>query len=297
MTQPIEDADQRPRAWDRCARIDPGPLDHDRDFAAGTDIYRARQLVTERLAPGGSRLPPGVPPPTMTPLTSSTSTVLVIGLTSRRGRCWSCARWPTGRCASACSPRPASPRSPCSAATSARCRSRSAPTAVALQPIGGGRAGRGAQGHRHPRRRLRRDRQPAHRLAVRGPVDRPGRHRAHGGDERQRLERSAKDVADVARCARTANRRGHHHGQAGRRAARVRPARRQHHRRDRRARAGAGELRPSIEKEGVELRADLFRPADFIAIATRNVQQSLLLGGMLVVVVLFVFLYDLAHRR
>ncbi len=41
------------------------------------------------------------------------------------------------------------------------------------------------------------------------------------------------------------------------------------------------------------MRTDLFRPADFIAISTRNVQQSLLLGGILVVVVLFLFLYDL----
>ena len=53
------------------------------------------------------------------------------------------------------------------------------------------------------------------------------------------------------------------------------------------------DLRPSIEKEGVELHTDLFRPADFIAISTRNVQNSLLLGGILVVVVLFLFLFDL----
>jgi len=52
-------------------------------------------------------------------------------------------------------------------------------------------------------------------------------------------------------------------------------------------------LRPSIEREGIEMRTDLFRPADFIAISTNNVQQSLLLGGILVVVVLFLFLYDL----
>src|SRR5690606_31605545 len=52
-------------------------------------------------------------------------------------------------------------------------------------------------------------------------------------------------------------------------------------------------LRPSIEKEGIEMRADLFRPADFIAISTRNVQYSLILGGVLVITVLFLFLYDL----
>jgi len=53
------------------------------------------------------------------------------------------------------------------------------------------------------------------------------------------------------------------------------------------------DLKPVIQKEGVELRADLFRPADFIDISTRNVQSSLLLGGVLVVVVLILFLFDL----
>ena len=51
-------------------------------FRPRSDIYRARQLVTERLAVAGSQLPQGVRPPAMTPLTSSASTVLVVGLTS-----------------------------------------------------------------------------------------------------------------------------------------------------------------------------------------------------------------------
>ncbi|MCP6484404.1 efflux RND transporter permease subunit, partial [Klebsiella pneumoniae] len=37
---------------------------------------------------------------------------------------------------------------------------------------------------------------------------------------------------------------------------------------------------------------DLFRPANFITIANANVLQALGLGGILVVVVLFAFLYD-----
>lgn len=51
-------------------------------FQSGTDIYRARQLVAERLASMTSGLPQGISAPRMTPLTSSTSTVLAIGLTS-----------------------------------------------------------------------------------------------------------------------------------------------------------------------------------------------------------------------
>src|SRR5579863_6208045 len=51
-------------------------------FDASSDVYRDRQLLGERL--GEARLPAGVPPPSMTPLTSSTNIVLVAGLTSRR---------------------------------------------------------------------------------------------------------------------------------------------------------------------------------------------------------------------
>src|SRR5262249_41243812 len=46
------------------------------------DIYRDRQVVAERLAAVAQQLPEGTQPPAMTPLTSSTSTVLVVGLTS-----------------------------------------------------------------------------------------------------------------------------------------------------------------------------------------------------------------------
>jgi CzcA family heavy metal efflux pump len=50
-------------------------------FHAGTDVYRARQLVTERLASMSEPLPPGVTP-FVSPLTSSAGTVLQVGLTS-----------------------------------------------------------------------------------------------------------------------------------------------------------------------------------------------------------------------
>lgn len=53
-------------------------------FQPSTDIYRARQLVAERLSVATTRLPQGVSAPRMTPLTSSTSTVLGIGLTSQK---------------------------------------------------------------------------------------------------------------------------------------------------------------------------------------------------------------------
>ena len=51
-------------------------------FAPGSDIYRDRQVVAERLAVAAQQLPAGTGPPGMTPLASSTSTILVAGLTS-----------------------------------------------------------------------------------------------------------------------------------------------------------------------------------------------------------------------
>ncbi|HYM60764.1 MAG TPA: efflux RND transporter permease subunit, partial [Thermoanaerobaculia bacterium] len=51
-------------------------------FAGGTDLYRARQTIAERLNDVARRLPQTSRAPVMTPLTSSTGKVLVLGLTS-----------------------------------------------------------------------------------------------------------------------------------------------------------------------------------------------------------------------
>ena len=51
-------------------------------FKDGTDIFRARQMMTERLAQLGSDLPAGAAAPKMEPLTSSTMDLLKFGLTS-----------------------------------------------------------------------------------------------------------------------------------------------------------------------------------------------------------------------
>ncbi len=56
--------------------------------------------------------------------------------------------------------------------------------------------------------------------------------------------------------------------------------------------AALADLRPALDREGVAVRPDLFRPADFVAVATGNVLQALAFGGVLVVIVLLVFLAD-----
>ncbi len=53
------------------------------------------------------------------------------------------------------------------------------------------------------------------------------------------------------------------------------------------------ELRPSLENQGIKVYPALFRPADFIETAVHNVRTSLLIGAALVVLVLFLFLFNL----
>jgi len=51
-------------------------------FEEGTDVYRDRQLLAERIATAEAQLPTGVRPPALSPLTSSTMDLLKIGLLS-----------------------------------------------------------------------------------------------------------------------------------------------------------------------------------------------------------------------
>jgi CzcA family heavy metal efflux pump len=58
--------------------------------------------------------------------------------------------------------------------------------------------------------------------------------------------------------------------------------------------AALEELQPMLAREGVTLDSRLFRAANFIETSTRNIERSLLIGGLLVMVVLFLFL---GHAR
>src|SRR5215472_1409488 len=53
------------------------------------------------------------------------------------------------------------------------------------------------------------------------------------------------------------------------------------------------ELRPALAGQGIVVHADVFRPAEFIETALRNVRSSLLIGAALIVLVLLLFLFNL----
>lgn len=57
--------------------------------------------------------------------------------------------------------------------------------------------------------------------------------------------------------------------------------------------AALADLAPGLKEQGIELHADLFRPANFIDTAMGNIRWSLYIGGALVVIVLTLFLFDL----
>ena len=53
------------------------------------------------------------------------------------------------------------------------------------------------------------------------------------------------------------------------------------------------EIKPAVAAEGIVLNDHIFRPANFIKTSVHNINQSLMLGAVLVAVVLFVFLYNI----
>ncbi len=58
------------------------------------------------------------------------------------------------------------------------------------------------------------------------------------------------------------------------------------------AEAALTEIEPAARSDGITIHPKLFRPANFIETAIGNIQTSLLIGGVLVAIVLFFFLYD-----
>ncbi|WP_238297679.1 efflux RND transporter permease subunit, partial [Methylobacterium soli] len=262
-------------------------------FTTGNDIYRVRQLVTERLTALAGRLPQGVMPPAMTALTSSTSTVLLVGLTSEK-------------------------RSSLELRTLAdwtvRLRLLAVPGIAQVSVYGGGVRSLQVQVRPSDLIRFRvglNDVLAAARKAtgVRGAgfVDTPNQ-RIVLQTEGQALtpaeiartvlvnEGGASvvlgDVANVVAAPEPPISAALVDGKPGvllmvgaQYGANTREV-------TARVEAALEDLRPALEREGVTLRPDLFRPANFIRVANDNVLQALALGGLLVIVVLFAFLYD-----
>ena len=263
-------------------------------FNAASDIYRDRQVVAERLAAATQELPQGVQPPVMTPMTSSTSRMLVIGLTSQTRSLMelrTAADW------------------------TVRLRLLAVPGVASVTVFGGDK--RSIQIQVHPDQLIRYDLSlndvlTAARRAtgVRGAgfVDTKNQRivfQSEGQslkpDDIARtvlLSRGAAsvtlgNVADVVEAPEPPIGGAEIQGHPG-----VVINLAEQYAADtlkvtRNVEAALEELRPTLAADGITLHADLFRPANFINTATSNVRDSLILGGLLVIVVLFLFLFDL----
>lgn len=262
-------------------------------FRSGSDIDRVRQRVGERIAALAGRLPQGVMAPAITPLTSSTGTVLLVGLTSESRDdldLRTIADW------------------------TVRQRLLAVPGVAQVSVYGGGVRALQVQVRPNDLVRFRvglNDVVAAARKAtgVRGAgfVDTPNQ-RVVLRTEGQALDPEVLGrtvllneggasvvLADVATvrvapeppisAALVDGRPGvllMVGAQIGANTLEVTA----------RTEAALADLAPALARAGVVLRPDLFRPANFVAVANGHVLQALGVGGALVVIVLFVFLAD-----
>lgn len=263
-------------------------------FDPATDIYRDRQVVGEQLAVAAQQLPAGVQAPAMTPLTSSTSIVLVAGLTSAKRSLMelrTIADW------------------------TIRLRLLAVPGVANVAVFGGDV--RSLQIQVHPDQLIRygiglNEVLTVARAAtgVRGAgfMDSPNQ-RIVFQTEGQALTPAALartvvvqhgagvvtlgDIADVVEAPEPPVGAGAIQGQPGvvfnveeqygANTVEVTKA----------VEAALADMRQPLQSQDITLHTDLFRPVNFINTALGNIQSSLLLGGVLVIAVLFLFLFDL----
>lgn len=263
------------------------------NFSSKTDIYRARQLVAERLASLPGKLPLEAKPPVLTALTSSTGTVLVLGLSSKS-------------------------RSLMDVRTAADWLVK--PRLLAVPGVAGisifGEGLKQFQIQVRPEKLLKYrlglpDVLTATRLAtgVRGAgfIDTPNQRLVlqtegqsftadqlagivliHKADGAVRLG----DVSTVTQAQAPPIGAGTIDAESGI----VLQADAQYGVNTLDVSKGLAEalreLRPDLEREGIVLHSNLFSPANFIDSAIHNVLSALLIGAVLVVVVLFLFLFN-----
>jgi CzcA family heavy metal efflux pump len=294
VTRPVETAINGVADLQRTTSTSiPGLSDIKVYFDPATDPYHARQLVAERLTTASSELPVGVRPPRMTPLTSSMATVLVIGLTSPSlslMRLRTIAEW------------------------TIRPRLLAVPGVAGAEIFGGDE--QSTQIRVHPERLVRFGlgmddvlAAARHAVGVRGA--------GFLSTPNQRITLQTEHSTRPADIARTvvARRDGGNvtlgnvadvivapepavggaaimaepgvimniDEQYGANTLEVTRA----------IERALADLRPSLAQQGAILHGRLFRPANFITVATDNLRSSLIVGAALVIVVLFLFLFDM----
>jgi CzcA family heavy metal efflux pump len=262
-------------------------------LAEHEDIYRARQSVAERLGEVAGRLPATAEPPVLTPLTSSSSTVLVVGVTSDRRSLMEQRTFVDWILRPRLLATPGVSKVAVFGGEVRQLQIQLDPDRLRLHGIGVAEvleAARQATGVRgagvidgpNQRVTVRADGQALSPEALAQTVV-----REHDG--------SVLRLADLGRVAEAPAPRFGEGGVDGRRGlvivisaqlgANTKVV-------AQRAEEALGRLEPTMRAEGLELHRGIFRPSEFIDLALRNIVTSLLLGAVLVAVVLLVFLAD-----
>ncbi len=263
-------------------------------FQTGNNVYLERQLVAERLSVLAGQFPSGVKAPIMTPLTSSTSNVLVVGLTSSRQSLMqlrTTADW------------------------TIRPRLLGAPGVASVSVFGGevrqiqvqfrpeklvqfnlslndvitaaqkatGIQGAGFIENRNQRLILQTEGQSLTPEQIASTV----LVRQNGANV------TLRQVADVRDDAAPPFGAASIEGKTG--VILVISAQYESNTVDvtRNVEQALDELTPALQREGIEMRPDLFRPLNFINTSIHNIRTSLLLGVGFVIVILFLFLFDI----
>jgi CzcA family heavy metal efflux pump len=262
-------------------------------FRDGTDVYRARQQVGERLAEVAGQMPEGVRPPRMAPLTSATGRLVTVGFTSDKltpRELRDVVQW------------------------NVRPRLLGV-SGVASVTIFGGEV-------RQFQVRVNPDRLAARGLSVTDVLDATRQATGVRGagfveNDRQRLtlrtEGQAKsttelgetlltpsvgspvrlqDVAEVGDGAAPKFGDAAIDGTPGVVLIVSKQIDTDTPETTRRVEAELEKLRPVLERQGIAYHPGLFRQADFIEVAVGNVTHSLVLGAVLVAIVLFLFLFN-----
>jgi CzcA family heavy metal efflux pump len=263
-------------------------------FHSGSNIYLDRQMVAERLATVTGQLPAGVKPPIMTPLTSSTSLVMVVGMTSKRVSLMdqtTVAQWTVRQRLLAV---PGVANVAIFGAEVRQLQIQFDPQKLVQynltvnDVLAAARRATGVRGAGFivtPNQRIV--------LFTRGqsitPEEVAGTVLVHSNGANVTLGDVARVVDAPAPRIGGASIMGQPGlmlmvwAQYGANTLQVTGDLEQ----------AIAQLRPALTRQGITLHSDIFRPANFIETALHNLRTSLLIGGLLIVVVLFLFLFNM----
>ncbi|MDE2381623.1 MAG: efflux RND transporter permease subunit [Xanthomonadaceae bacterium] len=260
-------------------------------FEPGTDIYHDRQAVSERLATAATTLPNGVAAPAMSPMSSSTSMVMAIGLTSKQRSLMelrSIANW---RMKPALLAVPGVSKINIFGGDERELQIQLLPDRLVRYDIGiedvtaaaqKASGVRGAGFIETANQRIS--------IKTRGQTLTPAQLAATVVKSVPGGNVTLGDLARVVEAPSPAAGAATINGEPGLQLVVSEQYGANSLEVTRRIEDALKLLAPELRNEGIVLHSDLFRPASFITTATDNVRNSLLIGGALVVVVLFLFL-------